>query len=209
MARETTGKCKKCRREGAKLFLKGDRCYTPDCAFEKKGYAPGQHGIRFSKMSEYAIRLREKQKAKRIYGVLERQFQKYFGMAEQQKGATGENLLRLLERRLDNIVYRGGFGVSRSLARQLIRHGHLTLNGHNINIPSTLLKPGDVVKVKEKSREMKPIKESVERAKDRANVPGWITADFAEMSIALKEIPSREATGSALKEHLIVEFYSR
>jgi small subunit ribosomal protein S4 len=191
-----------------KLYLKGDRCYSDKCAVDRRGYAPGQHGQGRRKLSEYGIQLREKQKAKRIYGVLERQFRKYYKMAEKMKGVTGENLLQLLERRLDNVVYRLGLASSRAEARQLVRHGHFQVNGRKVNIPSYLVDVGDVITVKEKSRNSKRIKELVERAQDRT-VPDWLQIDYEKLEGKVIELPTKEHIDIPIEEHLIVEFYSR
>ena len=173
MARYTNPVCKLCRREGGKLFLKGDRCFTVKCAVEKRNYPPGQHGQRRSKPSEYGLQLREKQKMKRIYGVLETQFRNYFEIAERQKGITGENLVRLLEQRLDDIVHRLGFAASRAQARVLVRHGHFRVNGRRVTIPSALLRAGDVVDLQPKSRELVEIGAALEGAKNAGCLPGW------------------------------------
>ena len=208
MARYTGPSCRLCRREGMKLYLKGDRCYSDKCAVDRRGYAPGQHGQGRRKLSEYGIQLREKQKAKRIYGVLERQFRKYYKMAEKMKGVTGENLLQLLERRLDNVVYRLGLASSRAEARQLVRHGHFKVNGRKVNIPSYLVDVGDVITVKEKSRNSKRIKELVERAQDRT-VPDWLQINYESLEGKVIELPTKEHIDIPIEEHLIVEFYSR
>ncbi len=208
MARYTGPSCRLCRREGMKLYLKGDRCYSDKCAIDRRGYAPGQHGQGRRKLSEYGIQLREKQKAKRIYGVLERQFRKYYEMAERMKGVTGENLLQLLERRLDNVVYRLGLASSRAEARQLVRHGHFKVNGRKVNIPSYLVDVGDVITVKEKSRNSKRIKELVERAQDRT-VPDWLQINYESLEGKVIELPTKEHIDIPIEEHLIVEFYSR
>lgn len=208
MARYTGPVCRLCRREGAKLYLKGDRCYTAKCAIDRRGYAPGQHGQGRKKSSEYGIQLREKQKARRIYGVLETQFRNYFEKAEHQKGVTGENLLRLLERRLDNVVYRLGFAGSRVEARQLVRHGHFSVNGRKVNIPSFLTKVGDVIVINEKSRDTNRIKELVEQAARKA-APAWLELDVDQFIGKVVAIPSREEIDVPIEEHLIVELYSR
>ncbi|NMA51889.1 MAG: 30S ribosomal protein S4 [Peptococcaceae bacterium] len=208
MARYKDPVCRICRREGLKLYLKGDRCYTPRCSVEKRAYAPGQHGQSRKKVSEYGLQLREKQKARRMYGLLEGQFRRYFDKAERQPGVTGENLLRLLERRLDNVVYRLGLGSSRNEARQLVRHGHFTVNGRKVNIPSFLVKVGDVVAVRAKSKESPRIKELMERAAEQT-VPAWLEYD-AEPAIArVVSLPVREQIDAPVQEHLIVELYSR
>lgn len=208
MARYTGPVCRLCRREGAKLYLKGDRCYSGKCAIDRRGYAPGQHGQGRKKLSEYGIQLREKQKARRIYGILENQFRTYFEKAERQKGVTGENLLRLLERRLDNVVYRMGFASSRVEARQLVRHGHFTVNGKRVNIPSFLTKVGDVIEIREKSRDNLRIKELMEQAA-RKTSPEWLEVNAGQFSGKVVAVPSREEIDVPIEEHLIVELYSR
>lgn len=208
MARYTEAKCRLCRREGLKLFLKGDRCYTDKCAIERRPYAPGQHGRARKKASDYLLQLREKQKVKRLYGVMEKQFRRYFEKAERQRGATGANLLRLLELRLDNVVYRLGFANSRSQARQLVRHGHFTVNGKKVNIPSYLVKVNDVIEVKEKSREIPVIKEAQEVV-DRRGIPGWLELDAANFKGVVKALPERDDITFPISENLIVELYSK
>ena len=209
MARYTGPVCRLCRRVGSKLFLKGDRCYTDKCAIDKKGYAPGQHGQgRRAKTSEYGIQLREKQKARRIYGILEKQFRNYFAKADRQQGVTGENLLRLLERRLDNAVYRMGFGGSRSEARQMVRHGHFTINGKKVNIPSFQVRVGDVIEVREGSRENLRIKELAEAA-SKKTAPAWLQVNADQFTGKIVAFPSREDIDVQIEEHLIVELYSR
>ncbi|HHV63956.1 MAG TPA: 30S ribosomal protein S4 [Peptococcaceae bacterium] len=209
MAKYTNAVCRLCRREGQKLFLKGDRCYTNKCAVDRRPYAPGQHGQnRGKKPTEFSIQLREKQKARRIYGVLERQFRGYFAKAARQKGMTGENLLRLLERRLDNVVYRLGFASSRAEARQLVTHGHITVNGKRVDIPSYLVSPGEVISVHENSRNNNRIKEMAETLKDRM-VPAWLSLDVNTISGTVINMPSREDIQIPIEEHLIVEKYSR
>lgn len=208
MARYTQPVCRLCRREGAKLYLKGDRCYSDKCAVDRKSYAPGQHGQSRKKFSEYGIQLREKQKARRIYGILERQFRNYFKKAEGQKGITGENLLRMLERRLDNVVYRLGFAGSRIEARQLILHGHFQVNGHKVNIPSYLIKIGDTIKVAEKSASSPKFKELAEGAEHRTP-PAWLEVDVSSMEGRVLAFPSREEIDTNIEEHLIVELYSK
>ena len=191
MARYTGAVCRLCRREGQKLFLKGDRCYTDKCALDRRAYAPGQHGnARNKKLSEYGVQLREKQKARRYYGISESQFQGYFEIAAKRKGMTGENLLSILESRLDNAVYRLGFAMSRAEARQLVRHGHFTVNGKKVNIPSYLLSVGDVIELKESSRSLDKIKGSLEANASRV-IPKWLDIDLP------------------IEEHLIVELYSK
>ncbi len=208
MARYTGPVCRLCRREGMKLFLKGDRCYTEKCAFEKRSYAPGQHGQRRSKLSEYGMQLREKQKARRIYGIGEGQFRKYFVEADRRKGVTGETLLVQLEQRFDNIVFRSGFTDTRAQARQMVRHNHFTVNGRKANIPSMLLKAGDVVQLKDKSKKSPVIKELTEKFAQR-NVPEWISQDAENLSAKILELPTRENIDVPISEQLIVELYSR
>lgn len=209
MARYTGPVCRLCRREGMKLYLKGDRCYSEKCAIERRNYAPGDKGqARRNKMTEYGLQLREKQKARRIYGVLERQFRRYFSIAERQKGITGENLLRLLERRLDNVVYRLGFAASRNEARQLVRHGHFTVNGRRVNIPSYLVRVGDVIAVAEKSKDLARFAELAEVAAQKTP-PAWLDVDVENMQGRVLNLPSREDIDIPIKEHLIVELYSR
>ncbi|MCK6619252.1 MAG: 30S ribosomal protein S4 [Calditrichaceae bacterium] len=209
MARYTGPVCKLCRREGEKLFLKGSRCLSAKCAFEKRSYTPGQHGLtRRSKLSEYGIQLREKQKVKRIYGVLESQFRNYYQKATRQKGITGENLLQVLESRLDNVIFRLGFAASRNAARQLILHRHFTVNGRPVNVPSYLLKPGDLVAVREKSRKLVVIHDAMRRLKDEAIMP-WLRVDKAKMEGQFMEKPSRQDIPIQIQENLIVELYSK
>lgn len=209
MARDTGAKCRQCRREGGKLYLKGDRCYTGKCAIDRKSYAPGMHGqARQKKVSEYGVQLREKQKTRRIYGILEKQFRGYFEKAERQQGITGENLLKILERRLDNAVYRLGLGASRVEARQLVRHGHFTVNGHKVDIPSFQIKTGDVIEVREKSKESPRLKELMERAADRTP-PQWLEYEADAARGRVVAFPVRDQIDAQVKEHLIVELYSR
>lgn len=208
MARYIGPACKLCRREGEKLFLKGDRCYTDKCAFDRRPYPSGQHGQRRIKVTEYGIRLREKQKVRRIYGVLERQFRKYFAEADRGKGVTGESLLSLLERRMDNICYRLGFAATRADGRQLVRHGHVLVNGKPVSIPSYVVKKGDKITIHERSRELGRIKTSVEGV-DRRGVPEWLELDKAGLVGTVRDNPVREAITLPIKEQLIVEFYSR
>lgn len=208
MARYTGPVCRLCRREGVKLYLKGDRCYSDKCAVDRKSYAPGQHGQQRSKFSEYGLQLREKQKAKRIYGILEKQFRGYFKKAERQKGITGENLLRLLERRLDNVVYRLGYASSRIEARQLVRHGHFTVNGRRVNIPSYLVEIGDVIKVAEKSAKSPKFKELAEAAVHKTP-PAWLESNVEALEGRVLAFPSREEIDTGIQEHLIVELYSK
>ncbi|HBO83877.1 MAG: 30S ribosomal protein S4 [Deltaproteobacteria bacterium GWC2_42_11] len=208
MARHIESVCKFCRREGLKLFLKGDRCYTDKCAFERRSYAPGQHGQRRSKATEYLLQLREKQKVKRIYGVMERQFRGGFKKAEKMKGITGENLLSYLERRLDNVVYRLGFADSRREARQLVMHGHFTVKGKTVNIPSYILKTDEAVQLKERSRKSAKINESL-AAVERRGVPQWLELDKANYKGVAKALPKRDDIGIQVQEQLIVELYSK
>jgi len=209
MARYTGPVCKLCRREGEKLFLKGSRCLSAKCSFEKRSYAPGQHGVtQRTKLSEYGIQLREKQKVKRIYGVLESQFKNYYVKATRQKGVSGENLLKILESRLDNVVYRLGFAPSRNAARQLILHRHFTVNGRVVNIPSYLVRPGDVISVREKSRKLSAIHEAMKRVKDDMMLP-WLRLDKAKMAGEFIETPSRQDIPVNVQENLIIELYSK
>lgn len=207
MAKYTGPVCRLCRREGVKLYLKGDRCYSDKCAIVRRPVAPGQHGQSRRKTSEYGIQLREKQKARRIYGVLEKQFARYFEMAERMKGITGENLLQILERRLDNVVYRLGFASSRAQARQIVRHGHITVNGKRVNIPSYLVDVGDVIAVREKSASLELFKAARENA-GKAVVP-WLQVDYEKLEGNVVALPSREDIDVPIEEHLIVELYSR
>ena len=208
MARYTDAVCRICRREGDKLFLKGDRCYTDKCAIARRSYVPGQHGQGRKKQSEYGLQLREKQKAKRYYGLLEKQFHHYFDIAEQMSGVTGENLLRLLESRLDNVVYRSGFAMSRPEARQLVSHGHFTVNGKKVNIPSYLVKPGDVVAIREKSMGSDKIK-MVQEANASRPALNWLSVDRARGQVSVVSLPERSEIDLQVEEHLIVELYSK
>lgn len=208
MARYTGASCRLCRREGKKLFLKGERCYSDKCAVTRRASLPGQHGKGRKKTSEYATQLRAKQTAKRFYGVLESQFASYFEKADAKSGITGENLLQILESRLDNVVYRLGFASSRKEARQLVRHGHFTLNGKKADIPSILLKSGDVVAVSEKSRSSEKIKTVVEQFGSRPT-PKWMDIDRNNLSGKIIELPRREDIDLDVEEHLIVELYSK
>ena len=208
MARYTGPACKLCRREGKKLFLKGDRCYTSKCAIERRSYAPGQHGQNRKKTSEYGLQLRAKQSARRYYGVSESQFHTYFVEAERREGVTGTNLLQLCESRLDNIVYTAGFASSRAQARQLVNHAHFTVNGKKVDIPSYLVKPGDVVAVKETSKTTDEFKTLAETNAARP-VPKWIEADANAMTAKVVALPEREEIATPVEEHLIVEFYSK
>lgn len=208
MARYTGAVCKLCRREGMKLFLKGERCYKDKCGFEKKPYPPGQHGSARKKLSDFGTQLREKQKVKRIYGVLEKQFRIYFDKATRMQGITGENLLSLLERRLDNIVYRAGFAGSRKEARQMVGHGHFLVDGKPVNIPSFLVKAGNVISVCENSKENSRIKECLETA-DGRGVSEWLALDKTNFKAAVNRVPARDDVGYEIHEHLIVELYSK
>lgn len=206
MARYTGPSCKLCRREGTKLYLKGDRCFTDKCAIARRAYAPGQHGQSRKKMSNYGLQLREKQKAKRIYGLLESQFRKTYDEADRLKGKTGENLLVLLERRIDNVTFRLGFAASRPEARQLVRHGHFTVNGEKVNIPSYVVKPGDVIAVKNKSTQSDKFKAIAEIS---TNMPKWLTVDKDKMEGQVVALPQREDIDIPVNETLIVELYSK
>lgn len=208
MARYIGASCKLCRREGCKLYLKGERCTSDKCSFNHRSVAPGQHGAARKKVSEYGMQLREKQKARRYYGVLERQFRMYYEQAEKQEGITGTNLLILLERRLDNVVYRMGMAASRKEARQLVLHGHFTLNGKKATIPSILVKAGDVVAVKESRRDGAKIKANAETMAT-ANKPKWIDADAANMTAKIVALPERDDIDFDFNEQLIVELYSK
>lgn len=207
MARYTEAVCRLCRREGMKLYLKGDRCYTDKCAINKRNMAPGQHGTSRKKLSNYGIQLREKQKAKRHYGVLETQFRKYYEMADHQKGITGENLLRILETRLDNVVFRLGFAASRAQARQLVVHGHFMVNGKKVDIPSYLVSVGDEIKVSERAKGLPKFKAQVEESK--GNAPEWLSADLENLQGKVVSMPNREDIDLPISENLIVELYSR
>ena len=206
MARYTGAVCRQCRREGQKLFLKGERCYSDKCALARRDFAPGQHGQARKKSSEYGIQLRAKQKAKRYYGVLESQFAKYFEMATKKSGMAGENLLKILESRLDNVVYTAGFGMSRRQARQLVLHRHFTVNGQTVNIPSFLVKPGDVIEVRGSACEK--IKENVEKNASRP-VPMWMSFDKDALKVVVNRLPERSEIELDVEEQLIVELYSK
>lgn len=208
MARYTDAVCRLCRREGMKLFLKGDRCFKDKCAIERRQYAPGQHGKRRSKIQGYGIQLREKQKVKRIYGVLERQFRRYFEKAERSRGITGEVLLQTLERRLDNVVYRIGFAPSRPMARQLVAHGHFRVNGRNVSVPSFLVKAGDTVVLKDRSRKNDSIKASLATAAGRG-LPPWLVQESEKFQGTVAAIPTRADIPLPITEQLIVELYSK
>ena len=209
MARYTGPVCRLCRREGMKLFLKGERCYSEKCAIEKRNFAPGQHGkTRKAKLAGYGVQLREKQKVKRIYGVLEDQFRRYFEQAERMRGITGETLLQLLERRLDNVAYRLGLATSRPQARQLVRHGHLTVNGRKVDIPSFSVKPGDMVALRASSHKAPAVVHALEEVKGRG-VPEWLSFDPNAFSAKISSIPTREQINLPVQEQLIVELYSK
>ncbi len=208
MARYTEALCRICRREGEKLFLKGDRCYTEKCAAERRKYPPGQHGQSRGKLSDYGIQLREKQKVRRSYGLVEKQFRRYFLEAERQKGITGEVLLQLLESRLDNVVYKMGFAINRREARQLISHRHFLVNGRAVNVSSYLVKAGDIVEVKETSRDIPSISDSLSKLEHRG-LPGWLDVDVSNFKGKVLHIPSREELQLPIQEQLIVELYSK
>ncbi len=208
MSRYTGAKCKLCRREGEKLFLKGDRCYTDKCAFERRSYPPGEHGKMRRKPTEYAIQLREKQKVRRMYGILEGQFRHYFHVADSKKGVTGTNLLMLLEKRIDNVAYRMGFANSRNQARQLVRHGHFMLNGRKVTVPSIQLKDGDVIEVGANSKNSLVIKEAQEVVA-RRGVPAWLEVDTTALKGTVKALPVRDDVTFPMNEQLIVELYSK
>ena len=208
MARYTGPSCRLCRREGCKLFLKGDRCYTDKCAIERRDYAPGEAGRKRVKESEYRMQLREKQKTKRIYGLLEKQFHHYYEMANRQQGVTGENLLRILESRLDNVVYRLGFAKSRAEARQQVRHGHILVNGRRVDIPSYRVRPGDLIAVAPKARDMLVIKSAL-ISNERVSVPAWLEVDIEKLQGSVLSLPTRDQIDSDIREQLIVELYSK
>jgi small subunit ribosomal protein S4 len=208
LAKYNDAKCRLCRREGTKLFLKGDRCFTDKCAQERRPYAPGQHGRARKKLSEYALQLREKMKVRRIYGVLEKQFRGYFEDADMAKGVTGANLLVILERRLDNVVYRMGFANSRQQARQMVRHGIFTLNGHKVTIPSLQVRVGDEIAVPEKSRNI-PVIAAAQDVIARRGCPAWVEVDGAAFKGVIKALPQRDDIQTPIEESLIVELYSK
>ncbi|MBN2847205.1 MAG: 30S ribosomal protein S4 [Coriobacteriia bacterium] len=208
MARYTGADCRQCRREGEKLFLKGDRCYTDKCGIEKRPYPPGQAGKKRPRDSEYRVQLREKQKAKRIYGLLEKQFRTYYQIATRQPGITGENLLRLLESRLDNVVYRLGFAASRDEARQLVRHGHFTVDGRRVDIPSFRVRPGTLIAVGEKAKDLTTIKAAL-ISSSKIEIPGWLEVDVEKLQGKVLSLPAREQIDAPLREQLIVELYSK
>lgn len=208
MARNLNPKCRQCRREGEKLFLKGDKCFSEKCAIERRNYAPGQHGQKKTRMSDYAVQLREKQKIRRIYGLLERQFRNIYKQADRQKGVTGENLLQLLEGRLDNVVYHMGFGSSRSESRQVVRHNCILLNGARVNIPSYQVTPGDVIEVAEHAKNYIRVKAASEIAK-RRNIPSWLDVDSTSLKGVYKNKPERSDLSSTINESLVIELYSK
>jgi small subunit ribosomal protein S4 len=209
VARYTGPACRRCRRENLKLYLKGDRCYSDKCSFERRAFGPGQHGqARFRKVSDYAIQLREKQKVKNIYGMLEGQFRNYFHRADLQKGITGENLLIMLESRLDNTIFRLGFASSRKQARQLVRHNHIQVNGRKVNIPSFIISVNDVITIKEKSRTNSYLVDSME-AVARRGIPSWLELDKDAFKATVKALPNREEITMPIQEQLIVELYSK
>lgn len=209
MARNTDAKCRQCRREGEKLFLKGEKCFTDKCAIERRAYAPGQHGQKSgARLSDYGKQLREKQKARRTYGVLEGQFRKLYAEATRSKGVTGERLLQLLETRLDNVAYRMGFGASRSEARQVVRHNGVTVNGKRVNIPSYQVRPGDVIEVSQKAKAQLRVKAAAEAAESRG-VPEWLEVDAKGLKGTFKALPARTDLPSTINESLIIELYSK
>lgn len=208
MARYIGSKCRLCRRESAQLFLKGEKCFSDKCPIETRAYPPGEHGQRRRKLSDYGMHLREKQKVKRIYGLLEKQFHNLFEAAERMRGVTGENLLQLLEQRLDNVVYRMGFAMSRSEARQVVSHRQIQVNGRSVNLPSYLVKPGDTVTVANAAKEHLRVKAAMEHAKKRG-IPGWLEVDQSKLSGVFRTAPSRSDLPSDLNENLIVELYSK
>ncbi len=208
MARNLDPKCRQCRREGEKLFLKGEKCFTDKCAIERRNYAPGQHGQKSGRLSDYGVQLREKQKLRRIYGMLERQFRNNYKLADSQRGITGVNLLQLLECRLDTVSYRMGFGASRSEARQIVRHNGILVNGHRVNIPSYQVKPGDVVEVVEKAKSHLRIKAALEAAEQRS-FPEWIIMDVKAFKGTFKAKPERSELPATINESLVIELYSK
>ena len=208
MARYTDSVCRLCRREGVKLYLKGDRCYSEKCSVDKRPFPPGQHGQGRRRNSEYGQQLREKQKARRFYGVLEKQFEAYYDEATRRQGVTGENLLQLLESRLDNVVYRLGFAASRPEARQLVRHGHFLVNGRRVDIPSYMTKPGDVISVREKSQQIERIQALLENAEQKTIGP-WLELDLSSKSGKIVRLPARDEIDTPVAEQMIIEHYSR
>ena len=208
MARYIGPVCRLCRREGTKLFLKGERCYTDKCAIERRAYPPGIHGQGHRKISDYGVQLREKQKVKRMYGLLEKQFRKYYQVASRMKGVTGENLISLLERRFDNAVYRAGLACNRTEARHLIRHGHFTLNGHKANVPSIQVRPGDVISLRDRSKQLARVQEALAGV-ERRGVPAWLEVEKDALKATIKTYPVRSDVTAQIAEHLIVELYSK
>lgn len=209
MARNLDAKCRQCRREGEKLFLKGEKCFTDKCAVERRAYPPGQHGQKQNnRMSDYAVQLREKQKLRRTYGILERQFRGYYALADRKRGITGETLLQILERRLDNVVYRMGFGASRSEARQVVRHNGIRINGQRVNIPSYQVKPGDSIEVSEAMKAHLRVKAALEAAAQRG-FPEWLEVDAGAFKGIFKALPQRSELPATINEHLVVELYSK
>jgi small subunit ribosomal protein S4 len=208
MARNLDAKCRQCRREGEKLFLKGEKCYTDKCAFDRRSYAPGQHGQKNTRLSDYGVHLREKQKLRRIYGLLETQFRKVYAEADRQKGVTGENLLQLLERRLDNVTYRMGFGASRTEARQIVRHNGILVNGKRVNIPSYLVRPGDVIEVAPGAKVHLRVKGALAAAEGRG-FPEWLEVDTTAMKGRFKALPTRAELPPTINESLVIELYSK
>jgi small subunit ribosomal protein S4 len=208
MARAYGSVCRVCRRENQKLFLKGDRCYTEKCAFERRGYPPGQHGQGRIKFSEFGLQLREKQKIKKMYGLLEKQFRNLFEKADRKKGITGSNLLSMLERRLDNVAYRSGFANSRAEARQLVRHGHFAVNGKRVNVPSYLVDKGDLVEIRENSKKVARIGGALESVK-RREIPQWLELDSANFKARIRDLPARDDITAPMEERLVVELYSK
>jgi small subunit ribosomal protein S4 len=208
MAKRTGAVCRLCRREGVKLFLKGNRCVSIKCSFDKRSYSPGQHGKGRVKVSDYGLQMREKQKVKRLYGIMERQFRNYFRKAEKQKGITGEVLLQFLERRLDNVVYRARFASSRAQGRQMVKHGLFTVNGETIDIPSYLVKKGDLIHINTKEENIKKIKEFMKTSQD-SGMPEWLKLDEAQLEASVLRLPERKDVGFPVQEQLIVELYSK
>lgn len=208
MARNLAPKCKQCRREGEKLFLKGEKCFTDKCAIERRNYPPGQHGQKKGRLSDYGGQLREKQKVKKIYGILEKQFRNIYKAADKERGITGDNLLQLLESRLDNVVYHMGFGSSRSEARQIVRHNCILVNGHRVNIPAYLVNVGDTIEIDKNSKNQLRIKSSIETASNR-NFPSWIDVNVSEMKGIFKMKPERSDLPTSINESLIIELYSK
>jgi small subunit ribosomal protein S4 len=208
VARNLDAKCRQCRREGEKLFLKGEKCFTDKCAIERRSYAPGQHGQRSARRSDYATQLREKQKVRRLYGVLERQFRKIYAEADRRKGITGNNLLALLESRLETVVHRMGFGASRSEARQIVRHNGILVNGKRVNIPSYVVRPGDTVEVAQGAKSQLRIKAAAEAAESRG-IPEWLEVDAKGLKGKFKALPQRSELPANINEHLVIELYSK